>query len=222
MDEKALSKALVILNKLGERIDPRQSIAVSDILQTKSRVEESINSIIEMKEITDKRLLTMIEILNTIAYASFKSGKRQLYASLTLKMVDLSLMQCISKYSSPAICNFAILLHSIEDKSSYVIGKLSLKLLEKLKSKELIPAVNCSFYSMISPFYSPLRKDLDSLRRTAVVSIEISSHHFTKMNIASYSLPYFFCGKPLLKLLDKLSEFEGVLVQRTKLDLSVH
>ena len=51
INSEALNNTSIILDKLGESINLNQPSNLSEIAQTKNVVEESIESIIEMKEI---------------------------------------------------------------------------------------------------------------------------------------------------------------------------
>ena len=221
MENEALSNASTILHKLEESIDPNQTITSSDILRTKNLVQQPIESLLEMKKMEDRRLLSVMEVLNAISYVSFKSGNRQVFASLTIKMVQLTVNHGISKYSSVGFGNFAALLRRIKDKSSFDFGKLSLKLLEKLKGKELIPGVNCCFSAFISHFYVHLSKSIDSFKMAAIVSVEMGLHHFTTACFTGYFTRSFLSGKLLLKLINDWSECKDVIVHKSKHILSV-
>ena len=66
-----IGNALDILNKLGESIDPNQSIKASDLLQAKNIFGECIESVLEMREIDDKRILSIMEILHTLLFSAY-------------------------------------------------------------------------------------------------------------------------------------------------------
>ena len=128
----ALRNALIILNKLGENMDLNQSItpSKSEILGTKKIVGESMDSILELKEMDDIKLLSIMEILNTVSFSTLITGNLKVLTLLAIKMIQLTMHYKISKYVSTAFYLFAITLCRYRGKSSYDFGKLSLKLLE--------------------------------------------------------------------------------------------
>ena len=222
MFEDAIKSALNILKKFGENIQLNMSINTSEILRTKNLIGASGESVLEMKKMDDRKLLSVMEILDSIVYSAFFSGNRDIMTYLSMKMVHLTLKHGVSKYSCGGFCFFAIVLRSMGEKASNDVGKLSLKLLEKSNAKEMIPVVNLGFFALISPFFAPLHSTLAPLRRSAYVSLEIGSHHHSSSIVSTYSCLAFFSGESLSKLNDKISQFEEVLSFKTKAYLSVY
>lgn len=177
MYEDATQYGLAFLDILGVKIDQNESMALSDLMQTKTLIESSIETVLEMGKMEDK-IASSMEILNSIAFSCFNAAKHHLFASVSSKMVLLTLNHGLSKYSSVAFALFAMVLCTVGDKSSYEIGKLSLKLLEKAKAKEMIPVVNCLFFGYVSPFYAQIHSSLGPLRDAACASLGIGNHHY--------------------------------------------
>ena len=222
MYEDAIQSALSILDKLGDSIELNQSTIASEIVKTKNLVVESIHSILEMRDMEDKTLLSIMEILNSALYSCFHSGNHHVLASMALKMIQLSLKYGISKYSCLGFCAFALILCNKGDNFSYDFGRLSLDLLKKSNYKEMIPMVHLAFFVGISPFFAPLHSSLAPLRRTIYVSLEVCLHHFTVNLVSSYCFYSLVCGEPLSKLIDDISQFEEVLTIRNIQYASVH
>ena len=113
-----------------------------------SRVVEDI---LEIRETEDKTVLSAMEILNYTLYSCYFSGNFNLFASVCSKMIELTMKHGVSKYSCYGLCSFALVLCNNGDKSSYDIGKLALKLLEKSNSKEMTPMAKSSFSVLLAP-----------------------------------------------------------------------
>ena len=82
----AISNALLLLDKLGASIDPNQTIEASTILQTKSLFEESME---DMREIEDEKILSIMRVLHEIGYSCWFSGNLNLVALVAVKMIEL-------------------------------------------------------------------------------------------------------------------------------------
>ena len=201
----AISNALLLLDKLGASIDPNQTIEASTILQTKSLFEESME---DMREIEDEKILSIMRVLHEIGYSCWFSGNLNLVALVAVKMIELVFKYGLSKYAPYAVASFAVLLVENGDKSSYDFGKIALNLLKKSKAKEMTPIIHVIFYYLINPFFASVQSSLDPLRITASTSLEIGSHHYSKTCIGSYSCLAFFCGEKLSNAIDKISQFE--------------
>ena len=211
MHENAICNASLILDKLSVSIDPNLSI-----IQVKSLVEGSFETILEMNQIEDRKILSVMEILDTVAYSYYFSGRRDLFASVCSKMIELTMQYGVSKYSCNAFSSFALVLCNTGDKSSsYEFGKLSLKLLEKSKAKEMGPMVQVSFFCLISPLFDPMYSSLAPLRNMTFSSLEIGSHHYCVSCLASYCGIAFFCGEPLWKAIDIISQLEELITLST-------
>ena len=74
-------------------------MALSDLMQTKTLIESSIETVLEMGKMEDKIALS-IEILNSIAFSCFNMANHYLFASVSSKMVLLTLNHGLSKYSN--------------------------------------------------------------------------------------------------------------------------
>jgi len=221
-NEEAIRYALIILEKLDVSIDPNQSIGRSELMQTKSLVGESMESILEIREMENRTILSSMEILNFTLYSCFNSDNFNLYATVCSKMVELTMKHGISKYSCHGLCSFAVVLSNNGDKSSYDFGKLALKLLEKSNSKEMLPMVNASYFCFISPVFDPMHSSIEPMARMTCISLEIGSHHYSSCCAAAYCVFTFFCGEELSKTIDEICHLEDVLIRRIPLNMAIH
>ena len=142
----------------------------------------------------DKTVLSAMEILNHTLHSCFYSGNFNLHATICSKMIDLTMKHGISKYSCFGLCSFAVVLCNNGDKSSYDIGKLALKLLEKSNSKEMMPMVNTCFFGLISPYFASMHSSIVPMARTTCVSFEIGLHHCRASTAGGYAKFAFLCG----------------------------
>jgi len=221
MFDDAYSCALSMLDRLGERMDFNETILTSEIEETTDLVIEFIDQLTEMKEMVDKKQLAVMKILHCVGFSAYFAQNPKVLSSVALKMVQLTLKNGISKYSCLGFSAFAIVLCRMGDVASHEIGDFSVNLVEKMKAKELIPIVNAVFYITISPFFTPIWGILNPLRKTAIVSFETGSHHYSSQFVAVYSSYAFFCGENLTTLFDDMNHFDEVLKSKLKLFMSI-
>lgn len=148
MFENAFVCASSILDSLGVNMDFNKSAIISDIEETADLIAKSIRQIPNMKEMEDIKQLSIMQILQCISFPAYYAENPKLLASISLKMVELTLKHGISKYSCIGFSVFAIVLCRIGDNLSYKFGELSVDLSKKINSKELIPVVNLAFYAI--------------------------------------------------------------------------
>merc|ERR1719469_385650 len=119
MYEDAISTAVRILNKLGEEIclDQNESTIASIILQTKSLANgTSIKKILNMTEMDDDSLLSVMEILNTILFSCYYINP-YLAVVVCARMIELTFQFGISKYTCSGFCAFSAFLAAKGDKA---------------------------------------------------------------------------------------------------------
>ena len=82
-------------------------------------------------------------------------------ASISARLVQLTLMHGISKFSPFAFATFGSVLCSQGDQNGYQLGKISMKLLETTQAKEIKPLVYVVYFGLIAPFYISIHNTID-------------------------------------------------------------
>ena len=102
-------------------------------------------------------MLSIMDVLHLVAFGSYvlKVINPNLLASVCMKTINFTMKYGLSKYSDQRAFSFAVVICNMELKSSYVIGKLSLWLLEKSKAKDMMPIVKIAFFIIIHSLFVP-------------------------------------------------------------------
>ena len=225
MNEDAIDTAVRILDKLGEKITVNQneSTTASIVEQTKNLVGRlSSDDIFKLKPMEDKRLLSVMEILHSILYSCYFSNNPCRLAHISSRMLQLTFLHGISKYTCLSICAFATVLSGRRDKSAYDYGKMSMSLVEKLNLKEMIPLVKGTFYGNINPFFASIHDSIKPMMKMTCISLEIGSHHFSIACAGTYVMLAFLCGTSLTTLIDNIDQLERVLPMKSALFSAVY
>ena len=157
--QDAFDTAVCILNKIGENINYTQSEAEIDSLIDKTKLllnGKSYEEITEMEEMQDESKLAIMMILSE-SLSTLHFFNPQLYCLVSLRMVHLTLQCGISKFSplgfialGSALCG-----RNTKDRFPYELGKLSIKILDKIYVKEFVPWVSflLSFPTFLTPVF---------------------------------------------------------------------
>jgi len=101
---------------------------------------------------------------------------------------------------------FASILSAEGNELGFHVGKISIAILEKTKTKEIIPWVYNTYFCMIAPFHTSIHNAIDPLMKSFVVSREVGSHSSCVVSGASLIFHAFISGKPLKDLAEDLND----------------
>ena len=118
---------------------------------------------------------------------------------------------------------FASILSAEGNELGFHVGKLSIAILEKNKTKENIPWVYNTYFCMIAPFYISIHNVIDPLMKSFTVSIEVGSHSSCVLSGAGYFFHAFISGKPLKDLAEDVDDMVASFpATNTRCTQSIH
>lgn len=176
----AIHTARVFLGKIGDNIemDWFSSIACDEFNKIKGLVYgKSDEDVLSIKRADDQKIIAIMMILSRIISSAFFSQVNLLFpicckyiqytwfihfAFLTfyhepVQIVKLTFEFGISKYSSVGFVSLATLLCGEKETAlGYRFATLALELLKTVQSKEIIPIVQNTFYTMVYHFHASI------------------------------------------------------------------
>jgi len=222
--EDAINIAIHFLALLGERIvDGRcESLTTSDVSNLKKILSEmSVEKIIEKKMVDDNVSSTLM-ILDDILYSCYFSNP-QLLASISARIVQLSLAHGISDFSPVGFAIYGAVLTSQGDDLGYHVGKIAMRLLKESQTKENIPWVYNAYFGMIVPFHMSIHDAIKPFSKSFVASQEVGLHSCCVFSAATFCLYSFLSGGPLRDLGEDLDDMIGELpAVKTRTTLSIY
>jgi hypothetical protein len=147
--------------------------------------------------------IAAMHLLAILMPYAFFSGS-QFPPILGIKLGQIYLKYGIHKYSSIGFVNYGYVLCGKDSNEGYRFGELALAIIEKYKSRELIPRVHVVFYGLIYHWKRPLRESVELLAKVESIAMEQGD-----VEQAFFSLRFkcnhgFWSGLPLGQVEDLL------------------
>ncbi|WP_019503922.1 AAA family ATPase [Pleurocapsa sp. PCC 7319] len=207
----AIDVALLVLAQLGvilpqnpsrQRINEEQK-SLELLLK-----ERQIEDLFDLPEMTDLNKLAAIRILLIVTPAAIITNCR-LYSLVTLVAVKLCIKYGNSPQASGVYIFYGNFLCGIarDIDSGYKFGQLSLKLLEKFKSRKFKCLVLHYSNGFIRHWQEPMRNIINSIEEGIYLGLDNGDLEYVAYSASAYCLFFMFTGHNLKKVNQKYQEY---------------
>jgi predicted ATPase len=169
MFKDAMHLGYVVLKMLGEKF-PSKASKLNVAFATKT-VEKNLNGmqdvdLLKLPFMDDSAKSAALKVLNSMSQYAYWQVDRCAFASITLRMVYLTLKHGLDEYSPLAFANYALLVQtSGEYEEAFRFAMLAVRLLKKLKARNVEAGTLSIVYSFIMPWRRPLQDGIGAFER---------------------------------------------------------
>ena len=198
-----------------------QVLALFDIPILEAPPRFDIETLYQLPEMTDPKLLAVIRILAVILVPAFIVNPL-LGVQLIFTMLNLCLQGGNSPLAAFAYVCFAVIkINNFEIESGYQFGKLAQDIFKKFDAKEIkCKIVNC-VYAHTKCWKEPVRANLPQLRDSIQLGLETGDLEFCGYAITHYCADLLFSGEQLDSVNQVISQYLALL-QRIQQDFQLH
>ena len=207
----AIDVALQVLAQLGIDLPQKPSDCQIDEKQESIELllkERRIEDLFNLPEMSDLNRLAAIKILLIVTPAAIITSSR-LYSLVTLTAVQL----CLKYGNSPQAAGVYIFYGNFlcgvarDIDSGYRFGQLSLKLLEKFKSRKFKCLVLHYSNGFIRHWQEPIGNIIQSIKEGIYLGLDNGSLEYVAYSASAYCLFYMFAGHNLEKVNREYQEY---------------
>jgi predicted ATPase/signal transduction histidine kinase len=183
------------------------------LLETKQLWEhQAIGEFFDLPLVTDEQHLAIMKILDAVV-ASAYLGNPLFFLLIISKMVGISIQHGHTKQAPSAYGGYGVVLCGLfsEIEQGYQFGKLSLRLLDKLKIDANRSRVLHVFNSFISHWKEPLRKAFPSMKQARQLALENGDLEYVGYTSQIYCRYSLLAAQPLVGLVPEMSTHLEVL-----------
>ena len=211
MDE-AIAKIYVLLNYLGEKIDPEKithPILTADAMEVKQMLLGNQKfRILHSFRMTDSTMLIKMKLISMLIFyynrqRSFMSG------FLACRMLRISLKHGHCEDTVFALSIFSCTLINVlrDPDEACSMARASLSMLELHNSNNLIPRVYPFVHGMVMILQDPLHLSLDPLLRACRLAFMNGNFESAMMSTMLYVARSLHCGKKLNVIIQEVKAF---------------
>jgi predicted ATPase/tRNA A-37 threonylcarbamoyl transferase component Bud32 len=217
---EAIEIALQVLRLLGITFpeSPRPFNSFLGLLRTKLALTgKSIESLIDLPEMTDVYKLAAMRILASIA-GTVAHVFPEMLPLILYKLVNLSIQYGNTSFSTFAYATYGFILCGLagEIEDGYRFGKLALRLLEKLNAKELKAKTFNIVYFLIRHWKEPIRETLQPLLEAYSSGLETGDVEYGTYCAVMYCCHSYWSGNELVELEKKMALYSQAIIQLKK------
>ncbi|MCT7965452.1 AAA family ATPase [Laspinema sp. D1] len=211
---EALALAKSVLAQLGIHLP--DSPTPDDTTLALERVETQlahrpVHQLLDLPEMENPEKLAALRMLITLTSITFVAYPGLLPLGIC-EQVSLSLKYGNSFESAVAYGFYGLILSDMGQLAQALeFGQLAMELLEKFNAKSLKVRIVNQVYSMILPWQQPLRDCLPALQEGYQAGLENGDFEYAAYCILHHHEYEYFCGKNLIKLGDKLTQYSQAL-----------
>jgi predicted ATPase/signal transduction histidine kinase len=214
---EAIEIALQVLRLLGITFpeSPRPFNSFLGLLRTKLALTgKSIESLIDLPEMTDVYKLAAMRILASIA-GTVAHVFPEMLPLILYKLVNLSIQYGNTSFSTFAYATYGFILCGLagEIEDGYRFGKLALRLLEKLNAKELKAKTFNIVYFLIRHWKEPIRETLQPLLEAYSSGLETGDVEYSTYCAVMYCCHSYWSGNELVELEKKMALYSQAIIQ---------
>jgi predicted ATPase/signal transduction histidine kinase/tRNA A-37 threonylcarbamoyl transferase component Bud32 len=176
------------------------------------QVQRSIESLIELPEMTDPEKLAAIQILSDILSSGYQAAFGRFILS-NLTQIQLSL-----EYGNTAASAFAydcygiILCGAVGDiASGYQFGRLALQVVEKFHANQTKSRVMFVFNAFVRHWQDPLHMTIPDLHSGYQIGLETGDVEYACYSLCWESMHSLLTGQDLAHLAARMGEFNGTI-----------
>eukprot|EP00957_Ditylum_brightwellii_P206388 15348187-Ditylum_brightwellii.AAC.1 len=196
---KAIDMGLDVLERLGEQFPTDLDVkdAATEVLKTRRMLEGQTIGTITGKVINDKRLLTIMEILESLALYSYY-GKPEYIPFFACRMIQFSLRHGWSSFTTFGYALYSVVLVTCNDiKGAERYGKVVLDIMEYTKVYYQHCRVHPIIYGFVFPRCMHLHSCLEPIAKAYCDCAKIGDSEWLVANAALFATLTFQCGKEL-------------------------
>ncbi|MFN6569757.1 AAA family ATPase [Dendronalium sp. ChiSLP03b] len=202
--QAAIDTAFDILNILGEPLPemPEDPSILVQLLDPKTTLSgKSIEELVDLPQMTDSYKIAALQILVTVIPSVFVAAPR-LCPLFIIKIIDL----CVKYGNSPASAYgyvlYGLILCGVSSnlESAYRLGKLSLKLLDKINAKEFKAKIYAVYNFFVRQWNEHSRNTIEPFREGIQSALETGDIELACRGATFYCNSIFFMGEPLEKV----------------------
>jgi len=193
--DNTLTTSLGILRVLGEPLPKKPSLSavLTSLVKTKRALRtKSDEYLTSLPEMTDKRVMKIMEILKILASAVYSLGSDYV-PIVTFKMIRLTLKYGRTDSSSFAISGYGLLMNAIlkDVEGAYRFGQLGVS----LSSKATVPQTSLLVYGYIAHWRDNIGLTLDPLLNGFMEGLKYGAIEYACYNLHSYNIHILHSGQ---------------------------
>jgi len=218
---QASEAGLLVLSQLGESFPTYsdiKSIIVVEYAKAKQMIgDKTDEEIVTMKAIDDDHKIAAMRLMFILAHTSFLTS-RDVYALIVLRMVQTSLNHGICDECAFGFAAFGALMSSLfkDISGGYRFGQLSLRLLDRAKSKKCLPGVYAVVYTFIHPFLDHYRASLEPLEYAYNTGMRCGNISFAMSAVCQYCIHAFYCGEELATIQTMITKYGKIMIEHNQ------
>lgn len=222
--DSAIKTSLQLLKMLGVKLPqkPGKLQVINSLLKTKTLLKgKTTNDILNLPQMTDKRKLAAIRILNIVLSACYFTNSN-LLALVIFKMVRLSVRYGNTQSSTVGYATYGFILcnslGSVDKGSKF--GNLAIDLLKSLNAKVFEAKVAFTVWFFVKYWTVPLQEMKTALLNAYQVGLENGDTEYASYCLSNYSVFPYYYGDNLDQVLIESLECKRLL-KKLKQEVSV-
>uniref|UniRef100_A0A7S2A3M2 Orc1-like AAA ATPase domain-containing protein n=1 Tax=Ditylum brightwellii TaxID=49249 RepID=A0A7S2A3M2_9STRA len=207
---KAIEMGLDVLERLGEKFptNPDAKDGMTEVLKTRRMLEGQTLGTLIGKVIKDRRVLTIMEILESLAFYSYH-GKPEYIPLFACRMIQLSLRHGWCSFTTFGYALYSLALSTYNDlKGAERYGKLALDIMKHTNAWYPHRRVNAVIYGFVFLRCNHLQLCLEPLAKAYRDCVKIGDSEWLVVNASLFATLSFQCGKELSSVEIFLNEAE--------------
>ncbi|MCU0546736.1 MAG: AAA family ATPase [Oscillatoriaceae cyanobacterium Prado104] len=214
---EAVQMALSVLEMLGVTFpdSPNAEDIQQALQETLANLSDrSIEDLIDLPEMTDPYKLKVIAICSSMLTATYIAAPA-LLPLIVFKQVNLSLQYGNTALSGVAYCYGGLLLGSMaeEIERGYQMGQLALKILERFRAKEHMPAILVVFNATIRIWKEHIARTVQPFEATYQIGLEVGELAYGPQGVYLFAFHSLVSGENLEELKPKLGAYCEALIK---------
>lgn len=215
--KKAVITSLTYLNELGIRL-PKKTKKLQVILSlVKTKMVllgKNIEDLIDLPDMTDKRMDSAIVIMRHTATPSYYSNPN-LMALLIFKQVQMVIKHGLNTWSASIFASFGLSLCGVvgDIETGYRLGKLALKLLDKHPDTKQVCRTMFVVNTFVRHWKEALPQTLHPLQKAYRIGLDNGDFEWGSLCGHLYCEHQFFLGKELNALENEIGSYSQAIGQ---------
>ena len=195
-----------------------KELAIAKRLIGKKKIED----LVDLPQMNNEEKFILADLLLHLIAPAY-IGSPKLFPIIVLKLTNISLKYGLSVFSPYCFASYAVILSAgLKDfENGYKFGLLSLKLLERLNSKPLLPKIYFLYGVGLNHWKNHIKEGISYLKDGYSLALEMGDLVYTGYNMNHYLAELIFTGQNLLEVSKQFKDLRS-LQQKLKHLSGIH